>query len=704
MDLKEYIALVLKNAPGAYASRSFVERSASSYGTKEQINKALDEMISDGLVINKETSVALCERLGIYKGVIVKVAGTFGFVQLLDEEKTQVFIPGRYLRGGMAGEECMVTVHKSQKEGKEGSMEGEIVTLYKNEEQTFVGVFNSTKEGLSITLDCMPKVSLRVWESSAKTAKNGDKVLVKLVSRTDRHQNHVAAIVSVFGSSDRAKYCADAVLADNGIKIGFDADTQAEADALDKIGVDPKEVAKRLDLRDKIIVTIDSKETKDIDDAVSIEKDGDDILLGVHIADVSHYVRPGTALDNEAFERGTSVYYANSVVPMLPVQLSNGLCSLNEKEDRLALSCMMRLDKNGNMISYKFAKTVLHSKKKCAYSDVNAILDGSASPEILGEYADVIPTLKLMGEYAMVLKKARFERGAMNIETKEAKIITDSEGDPIDIVCRTRGESEEMIEEYMLMANQAAARFGRENEIPYLYRVHEDPDAFKLENLAGILKVFGYPYLDIKPGVTPKTMSSLLDLSRGKPEQILIHKMILRSMAKAKYFDEPLGHYGIAMKDYSHFTSPIRRYPDLSIHRIISDFLSGTDKKEIVGKYKNFVHEAAEHSTKMEISAMRAERSVDDCYKAQYMAGFLFDEFDGTVSGVTQYGFYVELDNTCEGLIRLINLKDKYELIDDVRLVGETSGKSIGIGDRIRVKVTGANVNLGQVDFELVES
>jgi len=603
----------------------------------------------------------------------------------------------------MTGEVCLVKTFVSDKEGKEGSLEGEIVRLYKNEDAAFVGVLNIGRDGYSVTLDCMPKVAIRVWESSAKKGKNGDKVLVNLVSRSDRHQNHVAAVVKIFGRSDRAKYCAEAVLADNDITVPFGKETMKEADVLDRIGVEQSEIDKRLDLRDKLIMTIDSKETKDIDDAISLEMVGENYLLGVHIADVSHYVKEGSAIDDEAFERGTSVYYANSVVPMLPVALSNRLCSLNEGEDRLALSCLMTLDKSGNMLDYQFVKSVIRSRKKCAYSEVNAIIEGTASDDILAEYAEVSDSLIMMNNFARVLNKARFDRGAMNIETKESKIICDKDGDPIEIVLRTRGQSEEMIEEYMLMANQAAAKFGHERNIPYLYRVHEDPDPDKLESLQSILKLFNYPYLQVVPGVTPKVLGGILDDSRGKPEQVLVHKMILRSMAKAKYHDEPLGHYSLCMDDYSHFTSPIRRYPDLAIHRVISDILAGVSEDEVRRKYKQFMHDAAAQSTKREIAAMTAERSVDDCYKAQYMGGFLFDTFEGTVSGVTQFGFYVELENTCEGLVRLATLKDAYELVDEVRLVGEFTGKAINIGDKVTVKVVNTNVNLGQVDFELVE-
>jgi len=703
LNLKEYVILVLQNAPSAYASRQFICKSASSYGSDKEIRALLDEMSECGELIKRDDTYALAERLGLKRGTIVKVAGNFGFVELDDEEKTQVFVPGRFLKGGMTGEVCLVKTFVSDKEGKEGSLEGEIVRLYKNEDAAFVGVLNIGRDGYSVTLDCMPKVAIRVWESSAKKGKNGDKVLVNLVSRSDRHQNHVAAVVKIFGRSDRAKYCAEAVLADNDITVPFGKETMKEADVLDRIGVEQSEIDKRLDLRDKLIMTIDSKETKDIDDAISLEMVGENYLLGVHIADVSHYVKEGSAIDDEAFERGTSVYYANSVVPMLPVALSNRLCSLNEGEDRLALSCLMTLDKSGNMLDYQFVKSVIRSRKKCAYSEVNAIIEGTASDDILAEYAEVSDSLIMMNNFARVLNKARFDRGAMNIETKESKIICDKDGDPIEIVLRTRGQSEEMIEEYMLMANQAAAKFGHERNIPYLYRVHEDPDPDKLESLQSILKLFNYPYLQVVPGVTPKVLGGILDDSRGKPEQVLVHKMILRSMAKAKYHDEPLGHYSLCMDDYSHFTSPIRRYPDLAIHRVISDILAGVSEDEVRRKYKQFMHDAAAQSTKREIAAMTAERSVDDCYKAQYMGGFLFDTFEGTVSGVTQFGFYVELENTCEGLVRLATLKDAYELVDEVRLVGEFTGKAINIGDKVTVKVVNTNVNLGQVDFELVE-
>ena len=524
-------------------------------------------------------------------------------------------------------------------------------------------------------------------------------MLVRLVNRSDRYQNDTTAVVRIFGSSNRAKYCADAVLCEKGIKLQFDEETLREAEKLRDDTLSAEEIANRLDLRNEIICTIDSKETKDIDDSISIKQEGDKILLGVHIADVSHYVRPGTALDNEAFERATSVYYANSVIPMLPVELSNGVCSLNEGVDRFALSCLMTLDMQGNIVDYRFAKSVIHSAKKCAYDEVNKILDNTADEELLQEYQVVLPTLRLMADFASVLRKKRFESGSMNIESSEAKIIVDKNGDPVDIVPRHSGVSENMIEEYMLLANECAANLGRVKELPFVYRVHEEPDPERLQDLATILKSLGYPYLEIKPGCKPKVLANILDLSRGKSEQLMVHRMVLRSMAKAKYMDEALGHYSIDKQDYAHFTSPIRRYPDLMIHRIISEYLSDKSKGDLKREYTGVVKAAAEQSSKMEINAMGAERDVEDCYKAQYMSRFINEELEGVVSGVAPYGYYVELPNTCEGLVRTTGLPDDFELVDDVRLVGKASGRVISIGDNVQVKIIGTNVALGQVDM-----
>nr|WP_207721548.1 ribonuclease R [Neobittarella massiliensis] len=697
--MQKTIEKILRETKNPYVPLKLICTRAASF-SKPQIRSCLDQMEKSGQVLFGEQGFALPERLDLKRGEIVKVAGSFGFAQLDDEEKTQVFIPGRYFMGAMTGEQVLLRTRP----GRVGmSLEGEVVQVIPDPDGAFVGVLHLSGDSCFVVLDCMPKTEIKVRRSTLGEAKDGDKVLVKLVVRGRKHFGHIAAIERVFGDSGRAKFCADAILHQNHIKLNFEPETLQEAAQVFERGVCPDDFAGREDLRDWVICTIDSKETKDIDDAISLQKTADGYQLGVHIADVSHYVRPDTALDSEAFERGTSVYYANSVVPMLPKELSNGVCSLNPDEDRLALSCIAQLDEQGHIKDYRFAKTIIRSRKKCAYSEVNALLDGTASPDIVEAYAQVIDSLQLMGQLAQILEDNRFARGAMNIESNESKIIMDEEGDPVDIVVRDRGASEKAIEELMLIANECAANLGRKNKLPFVYRVHEDPDGIKLETLRTILKAFGYPYTDIKAGVPTKKLAEILDLSRGKPEQILIHKMVLRSMAKAKYSEQPLGHYSLSLDDYAHFTSPIRRYPDLSIHRIITDFLSGVPASEIRARYDDFVVDSSAHSTQCEINAMMAERDCDDAYKAQYMQQFIGQDMPGIVSGVAPYGFYVQLENSCEGLVRLATIEGSdYELVDDIKLVDHAGGKTISIGDPITVKTTNTNVSLGQVDFALV--
>ncbi|MCQ4950454.1 ribonuclease R [Bittarella massiliensis (ex Durand et al. 2017)] len=700
--MKETVEKQLRESRQPYMNMKLLCTRMPSF-QKYQIRACLNELEREGKVyFSKESGYALCSRLGIVSGTVVKVAGKFGFAQLDDEEGTQVFIPGRFLMGAMAGEKVLLKTRPSRT-GQ--SLEGEVLHVTPDPDGGYIGVLHQAGQSCWVVLDSMPKTDIQVRPSSVGTAKDGDKVMVKLAVRGKSHFSHVAEVVTVFGDSKKAKNCCDAILVENKVKLDFDEATLQEAAAVGERGVDPADFAGREDLRDWCIFTIDSKETKDIDDAISFRQVEGGFELGVHIADVSHYVKRGSALDAEAFERGTSVYYANAVVPMLPVELSNGVCSLNPDEDRLALSCICKMAPSGEILDYRIAKTVIRSCKKCAYSEVNALLDGTATPEVEAAYAQVKETLLQMGAFGKVLEARRFGRGAMNIESMEAKIVIDENGDPVDILVRDRGDSEKMIEEFMLTANEAVARFGREKQLPFVYRVHEDPDPERLEVLQGIVKAFGHPYLKIKAGAPSKVLADVLDATRGKPEQILIHKMVLRSMAKAKYAETPLGHYSLSLHDYTHFTSPIRRYPDLSIHRILTDYLDGVPAEEIKKRYGEFVKEAALQSTNREIGAMLAERSCDDAYKAQYMERFVGQELDGIISGVASYGFYVQLPNTAEGLVRLATIENTdFELSEDgTKLVEERTGHTLRIGDPVRVKVRAVNVSLGQVDFDLAK-
>ena len=632
---------------------------------------------------------------------LVKLAARFGFASR-DDGTGDIFIPGRALHGAMPQDKILVKLFDRPR--VEGSSEGEVleVTVPNNR---FAGTVALSDDGrLCVEPDGCRDVKFLLAKQGSEGVHLGDKVGFLITHRGERHSDHRAAVVEKFGSSDYASECSKAILYGRNVRQEFPEDVLEEAHAYDNAVIDQAEAAKRLDLRTIPIFTIDSAETKDIDDAISLQKLADGYELGVHIADVSHYVRPGSALDTEAFERATSIYYADKVIPMLPTQLSNGICSLNQGEERLAFSCLMRLDEQGNISSYKFVKTVICSRVKGVYKEINALLapeEGADLSELQAKYAPVADQLPVMDELYRKRMELRKKRGGMDIESTEAKFILDENGRCIDIVKRERGTSECMIEEFMLLANQCAANAGRTNKVPFVYRVHEAPDAEKMEKLSATLLACGLNAKFKNPIPTQLELAALLDETRGQPIQIPVHTGILRSMQKARYAPQPLGHYGLVLADYAHFTSPIRRYPDLAIHRILSELLLGASANQLNADFGEFAQRASEQSSKQEVAAVRIERDVEDLYKAEYMHSRLGEVYMGTVAGITPRGIFVELENTVEGFVPAAQLcKGEPQLIDSVSMLDPLTGRSWMLGTSMKVRVAGADVALGRVDFE----
>ncbi len=632
---------------------------------------------------------------------LVKLAARFGFASR-DDGEGDIFIPGRALHGAMPNDKINVKLFDHPR--VEGSSEGEVVEVTVPNNR-FAGTVCLSEDGrMAVEPDGCRDVKFLLAKQGSEGVHLGDKVGFLITHRGNRHSDHRAAVVEKFGSSDYASECAKAILYGRNVRQEFPPEVLEEARAYDNAVVDPAEVAKRLDLRGIPIFTIDSAETKDIDDAISLQKLEDGYELGVHIADVSHYVRPGSALNEEAFERATSIYYADKVIPMLPTQLSNGICSLNEGEDRLAFSCLMRLDEKGEIHSYKFVKSVICSRVKGVYKEINALLEpeeGADLSELQTKYAAVLEQLPTMDELyrkRLVLRKAR---GGMEIESNEAKLVMDENGRCVDIVKRDRGTSECMIEEFMLLANQCAANAGRTNKVPFVYRVHEAPDAEKMEKLSATLLACGLNAKFKNPIPTQLELAALLDETRGQPIQIPVHTGILRSMQKARYAPQPLGHYGLVLADYAHFTSPIRRYPDLAIHRILSEMLQGVSNSQLQKDFNEFAQQASEKSSKQEVAAVRIERDVEDLYKAEYMHNHLGEVYTGTVAGITPRGVFVELDNTVEGFVPAAQLcKGEPQVIDGVSMLDPLTGKSWMLGSSMKIQVTAADVALGRIDFE----
>ena len=700
MSMRDKIEHAIQNQPCTV--KELKQKFGGERGADRKVMEALDELVREAVV---------CQRQGVFFTVrsgradkallckVVKLGKNFAFV-MPEDGTSDIFIPGRFTKGAMPGDE--VLVEKFEHPRMEGSDEGTILAVL-TEKNDLVGTVRRVEGRLRFVPDDCPAITMPLARDCEGGAKDGDKVAVEILNRGNRQEDHRVGVAMRFGSSDEAKRCAKALLYAKDIRTRFPDKVREEAKKFEGAEISEKDCEGRMDLRALPIFTIDSAETKDIDDAVSLTRTSDGgFELGVHIADVSNYVKPGTELDNEAFSRATSVYYADQVVPMLPKALSNGICSLNENELRLAFSCLMRLDKDGNLTDYRFVKSIIRSRVKGVYAEINALLAGTADAEIKAKYADVIDQLPAMKELYGHRARLRKERGCMDIESGEVKLILDENGRCIDVKKRTSGESESMIEEFMLLANQCAAHFARVKQIPFVYRVHEEPNAEKLERLHALLQACGINDHFAKEVPTPKELSAILEGVRGTPYEQIINTGMLRCMSKALYEEKPKGHYGLVLKDYAHFTSPIRRYPDLAIHRIMTDLLKGTEKETMILRYTDFAERASKQSSEREVVAMQIERKAEDCYKAEYARRHLGECYEGTISGVTQRGLFIELDNGVEGFVPASSLTPSgTSLTEGVRLTDPASGKSWSLGDKMMITIVRADVNLGKIDFEV---
>ena len=655
-------------------------------------NKVIFRTNSDQLYISNMRSV--------FSGKVSSLSRTYGFVtNLITGEDS--FVSGGKLKGAVPGD--TVIAREISEKTEQRSSTAEVLAVLDQTEELFGGVI--VKEGIQLkvlpdTLGCPPLSVMKVKEQ----IKEGDKVLFSIRKRGEHHSEHIVDIIKSLGSSEYAKSATEAYLIQNNIPVDFSAEAREQAKQYANAEIDEKQTAKRLDLRDLPIFTIDGADTKDIDDAISVERIENGYKLGVHIADVSHYVTEGSPLDNDAFERGTSVYIADKVIPMLPKELSNGICSLNPGVDRLAFSCIMEISNKGTVKKYKFAKTVIRSRVQGVYSEVNAILDNTANEAIKAKYSEVLDCIPVMKELADILIKKRKDRGAPEIQSSESKVICDENGICVDIKPRVQGVSEGIIEEFMLMANNSAAKTAMKKEIPFVYRVHENPPAEKIESLKSTLEALGINPLGINEKADAKTFAKLLEKTSDDPRSVIINRIVLRTMAKAKYSEQPLGHFGLVLAEYAHFTSPIRRYADLSIHRILTDYVAKKGGDKLRKKYGDFSVRAAAQATKTELSAVAAERNCEDFYASEYMKNHIGEEFDGIISGVLGSGLFVELPNTIEGKIDVRSLSDNYfEVRNGIALYDSVTGTMYTMGDKVRVKCINANVNLGQTDFELIK-
>ena len=667
-------------------------------GEKPRYLESLESSIREGKAINRKGKLFSAQALGFSPAVLTGLQRTFGFARVEDDERGDVFIPGGKLLGAVEGDMVLLEA----KDLADGRREGRVVKILVPNDKPMSGIIKKLEDGFYF---CPDQMDCYDWKVARTTSalREGDKALAVLFSRSDNHRYHQVEVYKDLGSAESADVCAQAVLEAAGIQREFPYGVMDEAKYLGHRGIRPEDCFGREDLRDELIFTIDGADSKDLDDAVSLKKTEKGYLLGVHIADVSHYVRKGSLLNEEAFRRGTSVYYADQVIPMLPRELSNGICSLNPREDRLAFSVFLTLSPKGERQGVCLRKTVIRSAVKGVYSEVNALFDGTAGEELREKYREVLPALLLMRQLKEILAKNRRERGAPDLSSVESKFLFDKDRNIVDILPRQSGEAENLIEEFMITANEAVAAFAREKGLPFVYRIHEKPEGNKLEELKAALEALGIPSREIAfGGVTAKALSNLLEANRDHPAFFILNRQVLRSMSKARYSEKPLGNYGLTLADYCHFTSPIRRYPDLMIHRILGDYLSDPSDGKKLGRYRFQAEAAARQSSNTEVTAVQAERSCEDCYKAQYMKARLGEEFDGVISSVTSYGFFVLLPNTVEGLVRVETLPEGEYIFDGMfSLFGESGRKSYRCGDPVRVRCAAADISSGRVDLVL---
>ena len=652
---------------------------------------------------NKKNRYKLSDKT-YYEGYYRKNQKGFGFVRIEDRED-EIYISKENSLNALNGDHVLIEI--IDEENKIKSAEGKVVRILKHEKDTFVGTFQNNKNfGFVIPDDKNFGTDIFISKKNFGKARNNHKVLVKIIKYPERGKKAEGKIIEVLGNVNEAGVDMLSIIKEHNLPARFPEKVVEEAKKYgDKVS--EKDIENRRDFRNKNIFTIDGEDAKDLDDAVRVEKlENGNYKLEVHIADVSNYVKENSLLDSEALIRGTSIYMLGRVIPMLPRELSNGICSLNQGEDRLTLSCIMEIDKNGNVISSDVCKGVICVTKRMSYKDVQKILDGN-DKEILEKYKPYIEDFKLMEELAHILKQRRLENGYLNLDLPETKIELDIDGKVVNIGKYETTFANEIIEHFMLTANETIAEKFYWLQAPFIYRVHEEPDLEKVKELNKFLFNYGLKIKASKDNIYPKEFAKILDEIKGKEEERVISTLILRTLKLAKYDYENKGHFGIASKFYCHFTSPIRRYPDLFIHRVISKYLENNyvlDDEEY-----NLLEKQAEDrsvkSSEREKIATEVEREALKMKMAEYLEERIGEEYDAIISSITSFGVFAELENTIEGLIRFENLGDEYFIYDEERkiIIGEITNKTYKIGDKIRIRVIRASKELKEIDFELVK-
>lgn len=667
-----------------------------------ELKKVLELLMEEGKIgISKKGKYGRAQefaRVGIFTGH----ARGFGFVTVEGQEE-DIFIPAEKTGGAMNGDRVQVAREETGPKGKRP--EGVILKILERANETVIGYYQKNKN-YGFVLPDNQKLSQDIFIPQGKDmgAVTGHKVVVKITDFGGERRKPEGIVTEIIGHVNDPGTDIASIIKAYGLPEEFPQEVMREAGLMPG-RVDERETEGRLDLRRLQTVTIDGEDAKDLDDAITISKEGDGrYTLGVHIADVTHYVREGKPLDEEALKRGTSVYLVDRVIPMLPHKLSNGICSLNAGEDRLALSCIMDIDDRGNVLGHRVAETVIRVDRRMTYTAVNAIVT-DRDQAVMEEYQDFVAMFDTMKELADILRAKRRQRGSIDFDFPESKIVLDDKGRPVDIRPYERNAATRIIEDFMLMANETVAEDYFWQELPFVYRTHEYPDPEKMKRLGTFINNFGYAIRTQNGEVHPKEIQKLLDRIQGTDEEALISRLTLRSMRQARYGTVCTGHYGLAANYYTHFTSPIRRYPDLQIHRIIKENLRTGLSQKRISHYDRILPQVAKQCSAMERRADEAERETDKFKKCQYMSGHIGEAFEGAISGVTGWGLYVELPNTVEGLIHISELKGDYFIFDEERmeLMGERTNVRYKLGQKVRVLVKGCDKLTRTIDFTLDE-
>ena len=651
---------------------------------------------------NRKNRYKLVDKV-YYDGIYRKNQKGFGFVRLEGEED-EIYISKENSLDALNGDRVLIEIIEEKNKVK--NAEAKVVRILKHEKDTVVGIFQNNKTfGFVVPDDKNFGTDIFIAKKDFGKARNNHKVLVKITKYPQNGKNAEGKIIEVLGNVNEAGVDMLSLIKEYNLPSVFPEPVVEEAKECGT-EVDKNDIPNRVDFRDRNIFTIDGEDAKDLDDAVRVEKlNNGNYKLEVHIADVSYYVKEGSLLDQEALLRGTSIYMLGRVIPMLPRELSNGICSLNAGEDRFTLSCIMEIDQKGNIITSEILKGIINVAERMSYNDVQAILDNS-DEKVIKRYSKYIKEFKLMEELAQILKNKRLEKGYLNLDIPESKIELDIDGKVKNISKYETSFANEIIEQFMLSANEAVAEKFYWLEAPFIYRVHEKPDLEKIQELNKFLFNFGLKIKANKDNIHSKEFSKILEEVKGKEEEKVVSNLILRTLKLARYEAENKGHFGIASKYYCHFTSPIRRYPDLFIHRVISEYIENNYDipEKWIETYEEYAKDRANQSSEREKIATKVEREAEDIKKAEYMESRIGEEYEGIVSSITSFGMFVQLENTVEGLIRFEDLGDEYFIYDEdrKRLIGEKTNKIYKIGDKVKIRVKKASKLLRQVDFEIL--